>query len=203
MSDDALEALRLECLAWALQETAGHIWQHQGFNLHKGSPPWRKRKDDSAPACLWGSTAFGDDVEDEWLVCWITLQLTRHALQWDAAKLLFGTPAELRPSVECRHHPVTAQIWDNDGSFLLIEAALTLPRWLKPEVADRRVWLHSARLHIIPLPSKAFSTIPTEPSISVALQLVRDPSIPTEAGPPLAAPAGYVRCFPTDLLLLL
>ena len=87
----------------------------------------------------------------------------------------------------CRMQPVTAAIWDNDGSFLLIEAANTLPKWLKPEVADRRVWVHQGRLHIIPLPSKAQPAIPMQPSIPAALQLVRDSSIETEAGPPLPA----------------
>lgn len=33
-------------------------------------------------------------------------------------------------------------MWDNDGDFLLIEAAYSLPRWLKPESATNRVgWL--------------------------------------------------------------
>ena len=84
-----------------------------------------------------------------------------------------------------RQKPVTATLWDNDGCFLLIEAALTLPRWLKPEVADRRVWVHDGRLHIVPLPSKAQPTIPVQPSVSAALSLVRGPEVPTEAGPPM------------------
>lgn len=31
------------------------------------------------------------------------------------------------------------RVWDNDGEFLLIEAAYSLPRWLKPEAATNRV----------------------------------------------------------------
>lgn len=31
------------------------------------------------------------------------------------------------------------RVWDNDGEFLLIEAAYSLPRWLKPESAANRV----------------------------------------------------------------
>ena len=30
-------------------------------------------------------------------------------------------------------------MWDNDGEFLLIEAAYSLPRWLRPEAAANRV----------------------------------------------------------------
>ena len=26
---------------------------------------------------LWGSTAFGDNVEDEWFLVWLLLELTR------------------------------------------------------------------------------------------------------------------------------
>lgn len=36
---------------------------------------------------------------------------------------------------------VWIKIVDNDGEFLLIEAAGTLPKWLEPEVAENRVSL--------------------------------------------------------------
>ena len=188
LSGDALESLRTECLVWALNQTAGHIWQHQGFRLHQGTPPWRKRQDATAPACLWGSTAFGDDVEDEWLTCWILFQLTRQGLiHGSAAPRPVRNRWQLMDARVCRMRPVTAAVWDNDGSFLLIEAANTLPKWLKPEVAGRRVWVHQGRLHIIPLPSQAQPAIPVQLSVPAALQLVRDPSLETEAGPPLPA----------------
>lgn len=45
---------------------------------------------------------------------------------------------------------------DNDGEFLLIEAAAHLPNWLQPDTAIHRVWLHGGALHIIPL-----ATVPT------------------------------------------
>ena len=31
------------------------------------------------------------------------------------------------------------RLYDNDGEFLLIEAANALPKWLNPEVAENRV----------------------------------------------------------------
>ena len=40
---------------------------------------------------------------------------------------------------------------DTDGQFLLIEAANVLPRWLNPEIADFRVWIHSGKLYVIPV----------------------------------------------------
>lgn len=41
-------------------------------------------------------------------------------------------------------------ISDSDGEFLLIEAANVLPRWIKPEIATNRVWIHAGALRIVP-----------------------------------------------------
>ena len=57
-----------------------------------------------------------------------------------------------------------ARVWDNDGEFLLIEAAYTLPRWLKPELSANRVWLSGGALHLVPLPSPAAPALPPSPS---------------------------------------
>ncbi len=64
-------------------------------------------------------------------------------------------------------------MWDNDGQFLLIEAAYALPRWLKPETAEHRVWLRHGRLHLLPLPSAAAPDLPASPSRQQALDILR------------------------------
>jgi len=47
---------------------------------------------------------------------------------------------------------VLCSVVDNDGEFLLVEAAIHLPNWLKPETAIHRVWLaQSGSFHIIPI----------------------------------------------------
>ena len=79
LTDAGLEQLRLDSLAWAFSQTSGHIWQQDAFILHKGPAPWHKRRSLSSSAYLWGSTAFGDNIEDEWLTCWLIYQLTRQA----------------------------------------------------------------------------------------------------------------------------
>lgn len=79
----------------------------------------------SAPPCLWGATRFGDSVEDEWLIVFL-LKL-----------------------ISARLPDVAIQTWDNDGQFLLIEAAFAIPRWLKPDNSGNRVWLKGGRLHIV------------------------------------------------------
>lgn len=78
---------------------------------------------------------------------------------------------------------LTARIWDNDGDFLLIEAAFSLPKWLKPEVSTNRVWLHDGQLHIIPLPNKRNPSLPPSPTPKEALQIIASEAITTQANP--------------------
>ena len=75
-----------------------------------------------------------------------------------------------------------ARVWDNDGEFLLMEAAYALPRWLKPETASSRVWLLDGLLHIVPLPTAAAPDIPSFPSLKQAKQIVHSSQIDTVAG---------------------
>ncbi|KAI9834216.1 MAG: hypothetical protein M1819_003054 [Sarea resinae] len=75
---------------------------------------------------LQGRTNFGDSVEDEWLIVYILRELSK------------------------KFEALWIRVVDTDGEFLLIEAANALPRWLNPEVADNRVWIHDGKLFIIP-----------------------------------------------------
>lgn len=67
---------------------------------------------------------------------------------------------------------------DNDGEFLLIEAALHLPKWLdsaKEDVTDNRVFIFQGNLHIIPL----YPSTPAELSfftVSTAITNNHNPS---------------------------
>lgn len=67
------------------------------------------------PAHLGGCTEFGDNVEDEWFIVYLLQQITK-------------TFPEL-----------VAKVGDNDGEFLLIEAADHLPKWLNPDSSENRV----------------------------------------------------------------
>lgn len=62
-----------------------------------------------------GRTEYGDSVEDEWVIVWLLRELTM------------------------KFEDVYVKVQDNDGEFLLIEAAGTLPEWLEPDVAENRV----------------------------------------------------------------
>ncbi|CAD6443027.1 36bd8107-189f-40d7-8091-0b3821c3eacd [Sclerotinia trifoliorum] len=121
---------------------------------------------------LNGITNYGDSVEDEWLIVYILKELSS------------------------RFPTLWIKVVDSDGEFLLIEAANALPKWLNPEIADNRVWIHNNALHIIPLRAVTDSSIksPTAPvSRSLTLEeahraisstpeiLIRSPLIEAEA----------------------
>lgn len=64
---------------------------------------------------LASNTNFGDNLEDEWFIVYLVLELTK------------------------RCEDLIVQIKDNDGDFLLIEAADYLPAWVRPENSENRV----------------------------------------------------------------
>ncbi|KAM3862656.1 protein ecdysoneless homolog [Diretmus argenteus] len=122
-----------------------YIWQHQSFNL-KYQP-----EKGGVPAHIGGSTQFGDNVEDEWFIVYLLQQIT-----------------EAFPEL-------AARVEDNDGEFLLIEAADYLPKWLNPETSENRVFLHRGDLHILPCPSLSSAVgLPKDvvPSVPQALALL-------------------------------
>ncbi|KAK7815121.1 hypothetical protein U0070_007786 [Myodes glareolus] len=122
-----------------------YIWQNQPFNLKY------KPAKGGVPAHIYGMTKFGDNIEDEWFIVYIIKEITK-------------TLPEL-----------VARIEDNDGEFLLIEAADFLPKWLDPDNSANRVFFHHGELCIIPVPRKS-GGIPwlptTSPTIQQALSII-------------------------------
>lgn len=100
---------------------------------------------------LHGRTNFGDSIADEWLVVWLLLQLSE------------------------QHPSAWIQLHDPDGEFLLAEAANALPKWLEPDTADNRVWVHRGQLHIIPLQRDAGTGAlgPTTPGLAGNVKLAQ------------------------------
>ncbi|XP_004427041.1 PREDICTED: protein ecdysoneless homolog [Ceratotherium simum simum] len=122
-----------------------YIWQNQPFNLKY------KPEKGGVPAHMFGMTKFGDNIEDEWFIVYIVKQVTKEFPE------------------------LVARIEDNDGEFLLIEAADFLPKWLDPDNSANRVFFHHGELCIIPAPRKpgAASWLPTTPpTISQALNII-------------------------------
>jgi hypothetical protein len=85
---------------------------------------------DTSARKLHGSMQMGEDAGvslDEWVVVGILWQVSKH------------------------FPDIVIQIQDFEGEFLLIESALHLPDWLRPDTAENRVWIQSGQLQIIPL----------------------------------------------------
>ena len=152
---EALEACRAACMSHLEPHLDGYIWQRDPFQLEVVAASGGAR---GLPAHLAGATAFGDNVEDEWFIVWLLVELTR----------AFPT--------------LTARVWDNDGEFLLIECAFHLPKWVKPEAVANRVWIHAGELHLVPpavtadVGAWARSSDPSDPdapSVEAALWLIR------------------------------
>ncbi|XP_008062477.1 protein ecdysoneless homolog isoform X1 [Carlito syrichta] len=124
---------------------APYIWQNQPFNLKY------KPGKGGVPAHIFGMTKFGDNIEDEWFIVYVIKQITKEFPE------------------------LVARIEDNDGEFLLIEAANFLPKWLDPDNSTNRVFFHHGELCIIPAPRKsgAVSWLPTTPpTIPQALNII-------------------------------
>ncbi|CCU75778.1 SGT1/ecdysoneless [Blumeria hordei DH14] len=103
---------------------------------------------------LHGLTNYGDSVEDEWLIVYLVKELSR------------------------KFPDLWVRVADNDGEFLLAEAANVLPRWLNPEVAENRIWIHKNKLYIIPL-SPTYHTSEANPTITVPKILNFDEALQT------------------------
>lgn len=122
-----------------------YIWQNQPFNLKY------KPAKGGVPAHMYGMTKFGDNIEDEWFIVYVIKQITKEFPE------------------------LVARVEDNDGEFLLIEAADFLPKWLDPDNSANRVFFHHGELCIIPVPRKS-ERIPwlpmTPPTIQQALSII-------------------------------
>ncbi|NXH94335.1 ECD protein, partial [Pachycephala philippinensis] len=118
------------------------------------------------PAHIGGTTLFGDNVEDEWFIVYLVREITRE------------------------FPGLAARIDDNDGEFLLIEAADFLPKWLNPENSENRVFFYKGELHIIPLletPEQDCDLSAPCPTIPQALALLSTRSEEFLAAEPIRA----------------
>jgi hypothetical protein len=77
-------------------------------------------------ASLTGSAKIGECVDDEWFIVYLVLQISKAFPEF------------------------IISVTDNDGQFMLMEAADHIDDWLGPENADNRVWIKEGLVHIIP-----------------------------------------------------
>lgn len=94
-------------------------------------------------------TNFGDNVQDEWFIVFLLFQLTKF------------------------DDTLVITVEDNDGDFLLIEAAHHLPKWLEPDTSENRTFLYQGAFHLIPLDQQLFPLDAT-PTIFDAINFIRE-----------------------------
>ena len=102
-----------------------------------------------------GSLSFGVNVDDEWYVVYLLRRVTEA-------------------------FEVAVQIWDEDGEFLLIESAYSLPSWLEPAVAPNRVWIFRGAVHCLPRGTQE-DEVESSPSFRASAADVIDVSKPVKA----------------------
>ena len=103
-------------------------------------------------AAFFGNVKIGDSVEDEWFVVYLVLKLSSE----------FST--------------LSFSVTDNDGEFMLIEAADDLPDWLDPSNCTNRIWIRQGKLHIVSLdePGKRDGVLPIHAALDAITQRPRD-----------------------------
>lgn len=102
------------------QYTRHYLWQRDPFSI-------QRVKAVSKTCCeLHGKTRFAENIEDEWFIVFLLFDISNN-------------------------FPDTIiQVSDNDGEFLLIEAAMDVPSWISPENCANRVFIYQGKLHLVP-----------------------------------------------------
>ncbi|GLH15521.1 Protein ecdysoneless [Gryllus bimaculatus] len=152
--EDALQSKCCDVQALIAPHVHQYIWHHDAFNVVTKSST-EDTKDGQFPPHLYGRTHFGDNIEDEWFIVFLLLELTKQI------------------------ESLVIRVVDIDGEFLLIEAADFLPRWAVPERCDRRVYLYRGEVHLIPFEES--ETEPQTPSVPEAVSLVLSSPTSTRA----------------------
>lgn len=111
----SLPQLLAQSLAIVSTFSASYIWHNQPFNLSLSSLSFSSLPTSPQAQHLHGTTDVTDAVDDEWFIVFLLRQLSRELPQ------------------------AVISVNDEDGEFLLIEAAEVLPRWVTPQNATNRV----------------------------------------------------------------
>lgn len=127
-----------------------YIWHSEPFHLELVNGDGVDHDDDVGRRVhMRGVTHFGENIEDEWFIVFLLKHLTEH------------------------YDNLIVRVEDNDGQFLLIEAAMVIPDWIEPHNSDNRVFLHRGKVHIVPRPltPSHIQRIPVGPIKDVNLSL--------------------------------
>ncbi|CAH0729768.1 unnamed protein product, partial [Brenthis ino] len=144
-------------LCYVLNETLtslsqNYIWHRDEFKIVL--PITISREEGDYPDYLMSITCFGDNIEDEWFIVHLLLELTK------------------------RYTDLIVKIEDNDGDFLMIEAANYLPAWVNPDNTENRVFIYKGEIHLIP---PTIVSIPSTLKLNEAIEIIIQRSSETKA----------------------
>lgn len=147
-SKDSLQLFIIESFTYLNAYLSRYIWQNEPFNLHVV---------ESYPDMyIEGQTNFGENVEDEWFIVFLLMQL---------CKLDVG---------------LVIQLEDSDGDFIAIEAAEHLPRWMVDSRSSvNRLFIHQGKVHIINKKKEPLAH--GTPSLKDAINVIRSTRYETVA----------------------
>ncbi|XP_021926738.1 protein ecdysoneless [Zootermopsis nevadensis] len=144
-----------------------YIWHKDSFSVTPVTAPLLSLYSEQnckgpLPQHFYGSSHYGDNIEDEWFIVYLLLQLTKEI------------------------DGLVARVVDSDGEFLLIEAADYLPDWANPETCEQRVYLYQGAVHIVPMEQEngqnsdflsvvdAIFQVRKQPQKTIASQAIQD-----------------------------
>lgn len=110
-----------------------YLWSKDNFYIepkfvdHIKGARIDNRIDNNIMSHFQGTMYYGGDINDEWFIVYLLYQLTKF------------------------NEYLSIEIMDNDGQFLLIHCAFSLPEWIDPNNVKNRVYIHKNKLHLIPL----------------------------------------------------
>lgn len=134
-SNEGIEKLLEEIHSVVKEYAKEYIWHKDPFNLKiKGNKSnilenilkeglKESLVDFTSGPIFHGVTHFGENIQDEWFIVAILLELTR------------------------RFNGIVGRVFDNDGEFLLIESANHLPEWVNSS-SKGNVFLYNGLVHI-------------------------------------------------------
>lgn len=115
----ALDKLKDNCSNVIKKYINGYLWHKDPFKLavRTGVNNYLNSVGETEvlPAHLYGCSDCGDNIDDEWFIVFLLIELTKQV------------------------EGLIVRVVDTDGEFLLIEAADYLPNWASPETCDKRV----------------------------------------------------------------
>eukprot|EP01132_Coremiostelium_polycephalum_P003103 gene3103-3881_t len=143
-----------------------YLWQKDPFYLKLYQPTTTTTTTTSAnnnkiPIHIYGISRYEDSIEDEWFIVFLLVQIS------------------------IKFPNLSISVKDNDGEFLLIESAKTLPKWIKPNLVKNRVFIRNGYLHVIPLPNSPtdIDTIPFKMDILSAINILHSNQFQTKINP--------------------